>query len=220
MSKLRIGVIGVLTVAVLVMSLNLIVSAVEEKKEEEEREALATQSAMEMYQSQVAELEKRLNELKEEQYVNKQAYEEKIEELELKLEEKNEVVVSTDKTPASDAKYTYTVSDNKITLTGYSGTDDVLKIPAEIDGLKVAEIGREAFKNATFKEVVIPSTVKKIDWFAFSECLSLEKITIPPEMEKIEYGAFNGAHSVVVHCVKNSYAHRYARSYGFETEFI
>ena len=36
MSKLRIGVIGVLTVAVLVMSLNLIVSAVEEKKEEEE----------------------------------------------------------------------------------------------------------------------------------------------------------------------------------------
>ena len=62
MKKLRIGVIGVLAVAVFLMSLNLIVSAAEDKREAQKQEQLAAQSAMELYQKQVGELEKKLSE--------------------------------------------------------------------------------------------------------------------------------------------------------------
>lgn len=218
MKKFRIGLIGVLTVAVLLMSLNLIATAAEEKKEAQRKEQVAAQSAMELYQSQVKELEKKLEDLKEEQYVNNKAYEEKIDELELKLLKNEDEKSSAEDTYVSDAKYTYTVSGDTITITGYSGSDEVLKIPSEIDGLKVTVIGREAFKGAGFKQVNVPSSVEKIDWFAFSECLNLKKINIPIEVSKIEYGAFNGVYDVTIVCVKNSYAHRYAKSYGFSIE--
>ena len=217
MKKVRIGIIGVLIVAMLLMSLNLIVSAVEEGKKEEEKELLATQNEMQLYKEQVEALEKELYELKEEQYVNKQEYEEKIAELELKLSASTPSTPNTQK-PESDAKYTYTVSNDKVTITGYSGTDTILEIPATIDGLSVVGIGREAFRGATFSEVIIPSSIEKIDWFAFSECKSLRKITIPTSVGKIEYGAFDGVENFVIVCVKNSYAHRYAKSYGFGVE--
>ena len=138
-----------------------------EKREEQEKAELAAQNAIVLYQTQVAELEKKLENIKEEQYVNNKAYEEKIEELELKLEAKNEETTTIPTKPVSDAVYTYTVTGDKITITGYSGTDSVLEIPEEIDGLSIVEIGREAFKGACLEEVSIPASVKKIDWFAF-----------------------------------------------------
>ena len=218
MKKLRIGLIGLLAVAALLMSLNLIVSAAEEKKEEKKQEQIAAQSQIELYKKQVEELEKKLDVLKEEQYVSNKAYEDKIEELENKLEKGNLSNTVSSSGAVSDAKYTYTVSGDNITITGYRGSDEVLNIPSKIDGLSVTAIGREAFKGAEFKEVNIPSTVEKIDWFAFSECKSLRKINIPAEVSRIEYGAFNGINNITVVCAENSYAHRYAKSYGFITE--
>lgn len=219
MNKIRIGIIGVLIVAALLMSLNLIVSAVEDKKEEDEKEQLATQSEMQLYKEQVAALEKKLDELKEEQYVNNHEYEDKIAELELKLVAANTPSTPSEEKPKSDAKYTYTVSDDRVTITGYSGTDSILEIPDTVDGLPVVGIGREAFKGASFSEVILPSSLERIDWFAFSECAALKKARIPTSVSKIEYGAFDGAEGFVIVCTKNSYAHRYAKSYGFSTKF-
>lgn len=219
MNKVRIGIIGVLIVAALLMSLNLIVSAVEDKKEEEKKEQIATQSEMQLYKEQVAALEKKLDELKEEQYVNNREYEDKIAELELKLVAASKPSTPNEEKPKSDAKYTYTVSGDRVTITGYSGTDATLVIPDTIDGLSVVGIGREAFKGASFGEVILPSSLERIDWFAFSECTALKKVSIPASVNKIEYGVFDGADGFVIFCTKNSYAHRYAKSYGFATKF-
>lgn len=164
------------------------------------------------YYRQLSEqLETELTELKEEQYTTNKEYEERIAELEnlLKQQEGPEQV-----TPPSSAAYTYTVDGNAITITGYSGNDAKLSIPATIDGLDVVAIGREAFKDSALTEVVIPNSVKKIDWFAFYGSHQLASIAIPSSVTKIEYGAFDGCDKLTVYCEQNSYADKYARSYG------
>ena len=161
------------------------------------------------YRERSEQLETELSQLKQEQYTANKAYEERISELELLLkaeEEKEE--------PPVTATYTYTVSENTITITGYTGTETKLSLPEAIDGLAVVAIGRDAFKNSALTEVVIPDTVKKIDWFAFYGSGQLTSVTIPSSVTKIEYGVFDGCEALTVHCARNSYADKYARSYG------
>ena len=161
------------------------------------------------YRERTEQLETELLQLRQEQYTAKQEYEERISELELLLKAEEEPTA-----PPESATYTYIVSDNTVTITGYSGGATKLIIPDTIDGLPVATIGREAFKNSALVEVVIPSSVKKIDWFAFYGCRDLSSVTIPSSVSKIEYGVFDGCEHLTIHCEKNSYADKYARSYG------
>jgi hypothetical protein len=214
MKKLWIGGIGILTVMALLLSFILIASAGNEK--ENAKDTSASQVELELYKEQVSRLEKELDELKETSYLEKQAYETRISDLELLLVVKNEVA---EKTPIeSNASYTYTVVGDKVTITGCIGEGEKLTVPGKIDGLSVTAIGREAFKNAKYSEIILPDGIEKIDWFAFSGCDSLEKIYIPASVNKIEYGAFDNAGRIVIACKNNSYAQRYAKSYGFGTE--
>lgn len=50
-----------------------------------------------------------------------------------------------------------------IEITGYEGTDSVVKVPAEINGILVTSIGFDAFlDNDTIQEITIPSGVTKL----------------------------------------------------------
>ena len=78
--------------------------------------------------------------------------------------------------------FTYTVTNNKITITGLVQNKEPtsLIIPAQIEGLAVTAIAPNAFKDKNkIKEVVIPNSVTSIGNSAFSGCSSLENITIP-----------------------------------------
>lgn len=163
------------------------------------------------YRELSAQLETELSQLKQDQYTANKAYEERISELELLLKEQEE---NENEEPAATITYTYIVEQNAVTITGYRGSDTKLSIPAVIDGLEVAKIGREAFKNSTLTEVILPDTVKKIDWFAFYGSSQLTSVSIPSSVTKIEYGVFDGCDKLTVSCEKNSYADKYARSYG------
>ena len=160
-------------------------------------------------------LETELSALKQEQYAASVAYEERISALELLLQSKEP---EAEKAEESDVVYTYTVENNAITITGYSGTAPELTIPSSIDGLPVVTIGREAFKNSALTKVVIPESVGKIDWFAFYGSGMLECVVIPSSVTKIEYGVFDGCSRLTIRCEKNSYADRYAKSYGMRIE--
>src|SRR6266853_78537 len=57
---------------------------------------------------------------------------------------------------AVQAQFSYTVTNQMVTITGYTGTTDVVAIPSTINGLPVISIGSEAFAKA----VVINKGIK------------------------------------------------------------
>ena len=106
-------------------------------------------------------------------------------------------------------------------MTGYSGEDERLSIPTMIDGYTVTEISDSAFASAKIKSVVIPEGVVKVGWFAFSGCTALESVTIPASVTGIGYSAFPSKTSpVTIYCPKDSFAQKYAQSYGLSYVII
>lgn len=176
-----------------------------------------TEQQITYYRDLSVQLESELSELKQEQYETKKEYEARIAELELKLKAEEETE-SEQEELLSDARFTYTVEGNTITITGYTGSDTKLSVPREIDGLSVVAIGREAFKDSSLEEVILPNTLKKIDWFAFYGSTRLARVAIPRSVTKIEYGVFDGCEKLTVFCERDSYADKYARSYGMAVE--
>lgn len=70
------------------------------------------------------------------------------------------------------------------------------------------EIGEGAFEGSELNEIILPSTIKKIDSEAFSYLDNIKKLVIPPSVIDIEYDALSGAdYEIVVE--KNSYAHTF-----------
>ncbi|MGN0517722.1 MAG: ubiquitin-like protein [Acutalibacteraceae bacterium] len=87
---------------------------------------------------------------------------------------------------------TYTISDNEVTITKYSGTATEVEIPSIIDGKTVKTIGTNAFLNCTsLASVTIPSGVKTIGHTAFAGCTSLESIFLPNSLNDTQAGIPN-----------------------------
>ena len=64
-------------------------------------------------------------------------------------------------------------------------TEETIKFPAEIDGLRVTAIGYEACKDCkNVKVVFIPEGVTRIKSFAFCGCKSLIRVHLPSTLEK------------------------------------
>ena len=67
----------------------------------------------------------------------------------------------------------------------YKGSSAVVKIPEKINGSRVTEIGKDAFRNCeNLKEIYLPASVKKIDRDAFpnqAKIIRYENSTTPPE---------------------------------------
>ncbi|MBC8207432.1 MAG: leucine-rich repeat domain-containing protein [Kiritimatiellales bacterium] len=87
--------------------------------------------------------------------------------------------------------FSYTTSNDEITITGYSGTNNVVVIPETIDGLPVKSIGNSAFLNrSNLTGVTIPSSVTSIGYSAFRLCRGLTSVTIPSSVTLIDTYAF------------------------------
>ncbi len=97
---------------------------------------------------------------------------------------------------ADAADYTYTVNeDGTATLTGYTGKDTRLTLPAELDGHAVTAIGDEAFAeefNAKkgLAKVVVPDGVTSIGNNAFRYCMHLRTVVLPEGLLSIGSSAF------------------------------
>jgi hypothetical protein len=95
---------------------------------------------------------------------------------------------------AAEEEFVYTTSSNSATVTGYSGTDLNVVIPATLSGATVTSIGRSAFNTyGTVKPkltgVVIPNSVKEIQTYAF-RYNSLTSIDLPDNLLTIGASAF------------------------------
>ena len=88
-----------------------------------------------------------------------------------------------------------------IRITSYNGFEtDRVVVPKEINGLPVISIGENAFKNASFSELVLPSSLKVILKNAFDGCTNLKHIDLPEELKYLGQYCFckSGLESVYI----------------------
>lgn len=92
--------------------------------------------------------------------------------------------------------FTYEIVDEKVVITGYSGTASEITIPAEIDGQSVVKIGDNAFKNnETLTSVIISEGIEDIGTSAFENCTSLSTISVPTTINHMgEKAIYNTAY--------------------------
>ena len=78
------------------------------------------------------------------------------------------------------ADFSFAPSGNGYMVTGYSGANEVVSVPAEYDGKPVTIIGERAFYDCAFiTEIVLPDTLIEIGNQAFGYCTSLQAVEIP-----------------------------------------
>lgn len=96
-------------------------------------------------------------------------------------------------TDASGNIFTYTISNDEATITGFSAsTSTDITIPNTLEGCVVIEIGDGAFRNcATLTSITLPDNLKSIGRYAFQYCSNLKEVIIPNEVEEINSYSFN-----------------------------
>ncbi|GHV56789.1 hypothetical protein AGMMS49579_21780 [Spirochaetia bacterium] len=113
----------------------------------------------------------------------------------------------------SESDFEITVENGAVTITGYTGNETAVVIPATIEGLPVTAIGREAFWNCTgLTAISIPASVTSIGYGAFQDCTSLIKITIPEGVTSIGDAAFYECSSLTSIRVKTNNNHYTSRN--------
>ncbi len=185
---------------------------------------------VQFYKDSVTKLEGELATLKEETYIMSTTYELKIRELEeyissLKTEE-NTPTPPNDTLPNQNivlenqqSRFEYSLTDSGAVITKYIGSAETVDVPSSIEGRPVTKILEYAFSETKVKSVVLPEGLCEIDWFAFYKCPFLEKIYVPSTVVSIGYGAFDYcSKSLTFYCNKDSYAEKYAASFGIPYE--
>ena len=102
------------------------------------------------------------------------------------------LTISAPKVHAYD--YTFTTNnDGTITITSYTGTNDMVVMPDTITGLPVTAIGDWAFYNWTnLTSVTIGTNVTSIGGGAFNSCTGLTNLTIPNSVTNMGNETFGG----------------------------
>lgn len=107
---------------------------------------------------------------------------------------------------AATQAYTWTVNeDGTLTLTGYSGSESCLTVPAQLDGRAVTAIGDRCFAGLLcLKKVHVPEGVEAIGDYAFEACSALEKVYMPDSLKAIGEGAFSGCANLTLADMQDS----------------
>ncbi len=88
-------------------------------------------------------------------------------------------------------EWNYSISEDTISITGYTGKETILEVPGEIDQIPVTSIGDEAFRDhSEISEIWLPDSIKIIGEAAFSGCTSLRQIRLPFSLQRILNDAF------------------------------
>jgi hypothetical protein len=92
----------------------------------------------------------------------------------------------------TDSSYfTYRKTDQYAIITGYNGQEDVLTIPAELDGLSVISVESEAFLNANCQTVILPDTLQRLEPGSFKNS-DIQELYLYDNISFINDYAFEG----------------------------
>ena len=197
-------------------------------------DAQGTKESETSYEAMIKELERQILLLQQSQNASDAENQKELNRLQNLLaqlkEEATDTQTETESTSESDtegesspasAKFLYIQTGDTATITGYTGSDEVVVIPSRIDGFSVTAISDNAFQSKTLKTVVVSDGITKIGWFAFRDCPALSSVTIPSSVSSIGYSAFSSeGNSLTIYCHRNSFAQKYAQSYGISHAII
>ena len=108
--------------------------------------------------------------------------------IELQTEELNRCVNNTDYTACVCFDNFGVIGD---TIVSYDGKSSVVKIPADIRGLKIKRIGAGAFyRSNNLRVLEVAEGIEEIGESAFAACEKLVNISLPSTMQFIEKDAF------------------------------
>lgn len=179
----------------------------------------STTTDMEQSNDKIAELEAMIQAILKDQQASESEKNKQLEELRVELE-KLQQETHTDKSTAPEVilpntEFKYTITNGMACITEIITIEENIIIPYTLDGYKVYSIGSEVLSSQSVKSITVSSGIEKIDWFAFKNCPQLSSVTIPETVRSIGYGAFdNSSSAFVLRCSRDSFAHRYAQSYG------
>ena len=98
---------------------------------------------------------------------------------------------TVEETPPDEFTYVTNSDAVSITVTGYTGLDDVVAIPPNINGYPVNSIGAQTFQDHGVANVLIPNSITSIGESAFAGCANLDSIVIPNSVTNIADYAFS-----------------------------
>ena len=106
----------------------------------------------------------------------------------------------------------FSIVDGTATVTGYTGSDTKVIIPAKITSngktYKVTSIGERAFKDCkNTTSITIPNSITSIGKWAFERCENLTSITIPDSVTSIGSFAFLGCENIISIVVDENNTH-------------
>lgn len=91
------------------------------------------------------------------------------------------------------SEYEYSINDNKVIITKYTGIGGDVSIPETLEGAPVVTIGKTAFYgNQNLISIALPSTVRNIGNQSFAHCRELTSVTVPEGVSKISDSMFYG----------------------------
>ena len=87
----------------------------------------------------------------------------------------------------------YVLSGDHYVLSTYTGSEEVLTIKSEINGIPVTQIAEDALEeNQTVTKVIIPDSITKMGEYAFYKCTSLVEVQMGNGITQIATSAFDG----------------------------
>jgi uncharacterized repeat protein (TIGR02543 family) len=86
--------------------------------------------------------------------------------------------------------FIYEIEGETAILTGYTGSETNVVIPAELGGKPVVAIGESAFSGKAIVSVTLPDSVRSVGNNAFSSCNNLQSVTFPSRLDYLGRSAF------------------------------
>ncbi|HIW04001.1 MAG TPA: leucine-rich repeat protein, partial [Firmicutes bacterium] len=93
----------------------------------------------------------------------------------------------------------FTVDGNGVLtgVSGLTGSNMTVEIPAEVNGITVTEIGKDVFKdNKNVGRLIIPDSVTTLGYRMCSGCTALREVRLPSGLTVIPDEAFDGCSSL------------------------
>lgn len=113
----------------------------------------------------------------------------------------------------TDNSFEYTQTENGIVLTKYTGDNENIIIPNEIDGKKVVSLSGAFYGNNIIENVIVADGIEIIDYMAFWHCINLVSIEIPDSVKTIGHAAFNSC--ISLQKIKGDFSYTQIMPYAF-----